>query len=397
MAIEEIAVRAVRGIRHEIRLRLGGKSLLIQGDNGTGKSSIERALRWALLKTDAPNCDKPFSTEASFRRHILETEDKPRVEVTLCKGGTIEAWPDGENVNPAGQSYQAACCVANPFLRRLELLDFLNSKPVDRFKYLDSFLDLGIVDQALRDIAISQQAAAHSTENTAKDVQRRLTAIANLLPQDLQPTEMSSIQVDYAIAEMGRRLKLTEDALLDWPKIVAAGRKARDLSTGDDLEQRRMRLTTAEGSVGTLSKTLQEKGPRDLAALEDKRKELEQVASCAKIATLLEHAKKHLELNQGQTCPLCGQSVNRANLLDSITIRLQESRNTVTSLTTFDVFWELGVSFGVYALKHFRPHFQLARSLAFPTSPTLPNRRMDLTCSMISRIWLMTSSVRHFF
>ena len=63
MPIAEISVRGVRGIRKEITIPLNGGSLLIHGDNGTGKSSIERALRWALLGTEAPTNAEPFSDE----------------------------------------------------------------------------------------------------------------------------------------------------------------------------------------------------------------------------------------------------------------------------------------------------------------------------------------------
>jgi DNA repair exonuclease SbcCD ATPase subunit len=75
MAIAEIRVKSVRGIREEITIPLNGNPLLVHGDNGTGKSSIEKALRWALLGTEAPTDTEPFSDEASFRRHILEAAD----------------------------------------------------------------------------------------------------------------------------------------------------------------------------------------------------------------------------------------------------------------------------------------------------------------------------------
>ena len=154
MAIKAISIRAIRGIRHEISLTLDGKSWLIHGDNGTGKSSIERALRWVLLGTEEPSSEKALSTEASCRRHILEAEDSPKVVVDLDKGGRIEVGMTSVTVNESGNAYRLACCQGNPFLRRLELLEFLNSKPVDRFRYLDSFLDLVVVDDSL--LAISE-------------------------------------------------------------------------------------------------------------------------------------------------------------------------------------------------------------------------------------------------
>ncbi|MCA9056515.1 MAG: AAA family ATPase, partial [Planctomycetaceae bacterium] len=137
MAIKSVSIRAIRGIRHEITLPLDGKSWLIHGDNGTGKSSIERALRWALLGTEVPSEDESLSSEASCRRHVLEAADSPRVTVELSKGqsqGRIEVNSSGSDSDDVGTVFQSACRRGNPFLRRLDLLDFLNFKPSDRFR-----------------------------------------------------------------------------------------------------------------------------------------------------------------------------------------------------------------------------------------------------------------------
>jgi predicted ATPase len=48
MKIQQVEIAGVRGIRSSITLPLEGRSLLLHGDNGTGKSSVERALRWAV-------------------------------------------------------------------------------------------------------------------------------------------------------------------------------------------------------------------------------------------------------------------------------------------------------------------------------------------------------------
>ncbi len=44
--IESIVIRGLRGIRDELKLDLDGRSLLVYGDNGSGKSSITDALEW---------------------------------------------------------------------------------------------------------------------------------------------------------------------------------------------------------------------------------------------------------------------------------------------------------------------------------------------------------------
>jgi DNA repair exonuclease SbcCD ATPase subunit len=44
--IKNISISGIRGIKGELSLPLSEKSILIYGDNGTGKSSISDALEW---------------------------------------------------------------------------------------------------------------------------------------------------------------------------------------------------------------------------------------------------------------------------------------------------------------------------------------------------------------
>lgn len=137
MPIAEISVKGVRGIRKEITIPLNGRSLLIHGDNGTGKSSIEKALRWALLGTEAPTDAKSFSDEGSFRRHVLEPVESPGIRVTLTKAGFVEVSLDSVSADDPGTAFKNACIKGNPFLRRSEILTFLLARPADRFTYLE--------------------------------------------------------------------------------------------------------------------------------------------------------------------------------------------------------------------------------------------------------------------
>ncbi len=44
--IKALALKGIRGVREKFGLNLDGKSILIYGDNGTGKSSFTDALEW---------------------------------------------------------------------------------------------------------------------------------------------------------------------------------------------------------------------------------------------------------------------------------------------------------------------------------------------------------------
>ena len=44
--IKNISISRIRGVKNSLVLPLGGKSILLYGENGTGKSSISDAFEW---------------------------------------------------------------------------------------------------------------------------------------------------------------------------------------------------------------------------------------------------------------------------------------------------------------------------------------------------------------
>ena len=324
MGIKSVSIRAVRGIRHEIALPLDGKSWLVHGDNGTGKSSIERALRWALLGTEEPSSEKALSTEASCRRHILEAGDSPKVVVDLDGGGNIEVGPAIFNANEVGRGFRNACCLGNPFLRRLELLEFLNSKPVDRFRYLDSFLDLVVVDEALQKLSDREKELGRIVAKSEQAIQSALTNLGSRLPPELRPASLILNEFKLAAVRFGVQLNLLDAETTTWEQLSTARTHAESLSQGDGLETARRTLNNAKESLAKCGLALSKLQQDELVKLDGKRAELEQASVLSQLAPLLEHARKHIASSDGEDCPLCGQVVDRKSLLESIDRKLSE-------------------------------------------------------------------------
>lgn len=87
--LEEVHIQGVRGIRSEVGLSLRGKSLVLRGDNGTGKSSIVAALAWALRGDKPPSTAAKAGSEESYQAHVLDGAQSARVAVRLKGGGAI--------------------------------------------------------------------------------------------------------------------------------------------------------------------------------------------------------------------------------------------------------------------------------------------------------------------
>lgn len=142
--IRRVTIRGFRGVGPELPVQLDGRSLLLRGDNGSGKSSIGDALRWALTTWDGP-----FGHAPSLRHRALASDEAPRVTVELSAGGRIERSGEEPACDEAGLRFRDGCIRANPFFRRQDLQDLLSQGSTDRFAYLKSFFDLHQADAAI--------------------------------------------------------------------------------------------------------------------------------------------------------------------------------------------------------------------------------------------------------
>ena len=84
--INNLKIKGVRGAKDTIELPLNGKSILLYGDNGTGKSSISDAIEWfytnKIKHLSTPEID---TSDAIRNAKLLEAETS---EVTISYTNT---------------------------------------------------------------------------------------------------------------------------------------------------------------------------------------------------------------------------------------------------------------------------------------------------------------------
>jgi len=319
VAIKSIQIRGVKGIREEVTLPLDGKSFVIQGENGTGKSSIVNALAWALRDELTPPEDAPYSSEESFRTHVLVQRDAPSVRIKMTDGGTIDCSKAGVVVTGSGEAYRAGALGANPILTRNKLLAVVTDKPADRFRYLESFLDLDQADEIREGLVAKSTEQAGRARQLREKVHQALAAVLAMLGAS---PESGSSEVQAALGQSAARLGLTQ-ALPSWDQVVEAGRRARTLSPSGELDSQRAKL----GGALTLIKSVEEQLPAglpDLDALNRKKTELQAEATDAGLSELLSQASRHLAQHEVDRCPLCDQAVDHGALKAFVEARLRK-------------------------------------------------------------------------
>jgi energy-coupling factor transporter ATP-binding protein EcfA2 len=336
-SIDKARITAVRGIRAELTLDLGGRHLLLRGDNGSGKSSIAQALQWALIGALSSSTALP----PEFQRHKLEGDHSacqvildllPKGRIVMKGGKLDEAATDAD-----GHAYVEACVRSNPFLRRDELLGILSDSPGDRFRYFEGFLDQDRVDRMLA--ALAPLAKQH--EVAAKDAESarvRLLASAMTHLPGAQPPAQGVGDLISRLVALATSLGFAAndgagfDALAPLREALgstiakAAGAARRD-ELGRALE--RMRTLVPPDHPRSILTPLHE---------------AEQRAAETDLAALLEDALEVVDKRPSlECCPLCEQPVDAADLAARLRTRmafLVEVRDLKAGATDLGRGWQ---------------------------------------------------------
>ena len=321
MSIDSLRVQGVRGIRGPITLSLAGKSLLLHGDNGTGKSSLDRALRWALLDEGAPTADAPFTTEESYRRHIEVAADYPSVRVTFTDGSLVEVAAGSVSTQKDGAALRAAFRAATPFLRRTELLDVLSSRPTDRFRYFESFLGLGRIDQFIAGLAAKRATAEGRRTHLAARRDSAVGPLAALIPHTYpRPAHAGDLE---AVA-----LRWIQDLGIDTssqtiPPLALTLREQADAASRGDTAKKRARLEQLLDDLEacrSLRTSTSEVALKELAAA---KVALEAEATDPTSVALLEHAYEQLATHPADTCPVCSNRIDPSLVKEALRSRIE--------------------------------------------------------------------------
>ena len=310
MPIHRIEIEGVRGVNRRITLNPGGESMLVWGDNGTGKSSIERALRWALMDEEVPPAVADAGDESSFRRNVGTESPDPRVAIRFAGDESIIVEPERREQGPAGDKLVAACQIGVPFLRRSELLDVLKSRPGERFKYLERFLALDRIDALVEDLKDGKKALEGRTTKLRGVLSDNLESFRPLLGEDAPPQIHSVGEIESLAMASAHALGVVEkDATWEAANTLIAKLGG---SSSEELEKQHSRLSELLVAIKRERDAWAELAPAAVEQLEAERERLASLVGDADELELIRHACAHFKAKESTTCPVCGQPVDWA-------------------------------------------------------------------------------------
>ncbi len=319
--IKKVNIHAFRGIP-VLELELEGRSLLLRGENGTGKSSIVEAIEFF------------FTGRVSFLEgvqglslqrhgpHVNFTPNDVKIEITFDPGDvslyrTFAAMP-----SPSKQleEYFQVTQKGTFILRRSQILAFITSKPADRFRAIGSILGIEPLDNVELEMMRLRDDLWGEVTSKRAGMNRLIGDLSSIIGKDV--TEVSEILP--VLNEMLQRanlplIKSLEEVDKHAEQIMKSVRKAESLDkirVLDEISETPKAPFVSEEIVNKLSELNEKVGH----LLQDKiRLELS-------VADLLETGRRVIEQEKLDICPLCEQKIDREILLAEIGKRLNTLR-----------------------------------------------------------------------
>ena len=314
MRIDRLAISGFRGAPLPLELALDGKSVVISGENGFGKSTISDAIEfWSTGDLEAfhrQGCGldaaaNVFATETQVGIRLKGGEVDHPLTRTLNGMEASPLEPDG--LTPAEKLPSAAV----PLLRHETMRDFMDMRPGEKKKELLELLGLSELNAFRAELRNALTIAKRSREQEAAVADSETGTLERLCEgEELLPTAQRLAR------EAGISGQLSDPADLLGLRLEAELPKEEPDRLGRIAEAESALQALGEVPVARWNGLLADRGTTGKEALRE----------------LLEQAQRALGSWEDDECPLCGQEVNLAKLSEEVTRRLAELARTQREL-----------------------------------------------------------------
>lgn len=309
--IQRLEVKGFRGVLQPRSLLFRGKSIVLFGENGSGKSTFVDALE-RLLTGRVSTLDGRAQGLSSQRHgpHIKLAPPNPQIAVTFdgARPTTVDL-DTADSLPDVIRSYLEAAREPVYILRRGQILAFIESSPRDRYQLLRPFLPLSGVEAVENSLGEARKRLENDWERSRREATRRREYLSSLLGltgrgDDLAEEDVLETLGERLAAEGRPRLARTDEIPRAIRDLDVALSNFGDLTKPAALTA----AITALEELGNAMAALDAETPiASLVALRERE------AREAKIfyEKVLEEGSRWIEEENRIECPLCLQEMRR--------------------------------------------------------------------------------------
>ena len=333
LRIKHLRARAFRGIGRELGLPVNGKSLVLYGDSGTGKSSVVEVVEHAFTGRVESLDDR--GQQVSFARYgthtTMPTGDR-LAQVTVTDGRCDYVLADGTSSDESEnvKAFIRAAREGTFILRRSKLLDFIENAPRDRYEALRPFLglrDFEAFERALKEAAEDRGRGSEKAAAEARSFESSFRAVVGLSDGADLRKEAVLKHLSECLAPIGKPPVKSERDVRDRVKTIGKLlERYGDISAYQKIHECRTRISDF---LGTVPKR------EDIEKAIEKERELQRVEKelpGAFYEEVLASGRKWIKEECRQNCPLCEQPIPDVEALcQRIQARIDENAKVIAA------------------------------------------------------------------
>jgi len=344
--INSIKITGIRGIKESFELPLKGQSVLVYGDNGTGKSSIADGIEWFYRdEVEHLSGSEEIDRRALRNFHITDSDDSSiHLEFSDSKlntGKILSIKKDKLITTLSNNSvefieYYSESRKENLILRYRNLEDFIKGSKLDKLKYLSEIIGFGEVTK-VKDV-IKKSVNSIKAEIRSKGFENQEQSQVKVLLEKLGATIYTEEQLFENLNTLITPLKtgIVISSFMDIDSVIAKIKKPTDnklITELTFLQKCSSTLNVLKSEVNLID----EEYRRFYSEYEKLYTDIESIKQTL-FKALLASGKDLIsnKLYIQDECPLCLQPTNKSELLISIEKRLNEILTSSKKLEAFE-------------------------------------------------------------
>lgn len=351
MKLKQIDIKGLRGVKETLSIELNGKSIVLYGDNGMGKSSISDAVEWFYtnkvahlggieidLKDALRNAslDEDVVSEAGLK--FYKKSDFDTAKTLFYKRGKLEQ--DFTVKTELIKQYIINSKEENLLLRYKSLNDFVDNTKSDKLKYLSDIIGFSEVTKK-KEILRKAYTSINSeikNQNFEGQITSQKTILINKIGAAVsQENELFDI-INTKIVPLKTKIKVDSvediDSVLKHLKSATNEKLVKENSYLEKIQTAAFRLQSEIENINSNYQTYYNEFQKIAADVEGIMK--------IYIGELLKLGDNVVQkYHKEESCPLCLQPKKIDDLRAEIVERLKEIEEASKKLTTFQKAQEL--------------------------------------------------------
>lgn len=343
--INKIEIDGIRGIQSKLELPLNGKSIVLYGDNGTGKSSISDSLEWFYSNKVSHLSSNEIDLKDALRNINKNEDDTSYVSLNYVKASSI----DGErkltskkgklnvelsNATDPFKEYLLKSESENLLLRYQYLTDFIDNTKSEKLTYLSNII--GYSEVTKKKEILRKSYTGLTSEIKAQNFEAQLNAQKGVLIEKLEASISLEINLFETIEEKIKPLNL-QIKIDSFEKI----NEVLEFLKASSDQQIHEELSFLE-KVKVFSNTIISESELINSTYLDMSNEFNKISQDVNsiMQTFFADFIKsgtHLidKFHKEETCPFCLQAKNLEHLKAELSERLKEIEASSEKLNTF--------------------------------------------------------------